>query len=1358
VSAFKLWVRIIAAVVATFGFVSSCGQLLGGIEVEQLSNRAGGPDAEAPRDIVCNVGETRCDGRLLQLCSDEGTAWATLEACASAELCQSSDVSTVSSCIAPACSAEQMSCDGNLLRLCNVSRTGWELFATCESVAHCDAGNRQCLPAPCEPGMRRCNVGNLERCNDDSTGWDLLDTCVTNELCEGTLSPPPAAGEALSGGDVPTPPTVSIADGGPSQCAPPSCVPRQVQCDATLLVACNEGQTDFEPAEDCATPKLCDASISYTGLRGAPRCVRATCAAGEHRCSDTGVLEVCNADRDGYDPLEACIGAPFCNAVAADNGLPGCLQAPCEADDQQCNGPQIQRCLSDRTGFENLGAACETRGLCNDQNPTAFCAAPACQRGALTGTEFRCDGVTLSRCNDQLTGYDPISSCATPGLCNAGLGFNGCQPPVCAPGETRCNGNFVQRCNQDRTAFENIEQCAAGTCDSFRGACTDPCVVGSARCNAQGNLEECRNPLIGREITARCGSVQLCDANARSCRTPPAGCTADGVRVCQSNVLAVCADGRSHFNTLDACAPGEVCDVNDVQCDVCVQGSEATCDNGQLVSCALNGQSELPQACPFGCQSVATGPDRCRTCTPGSFRCEGDQLVVCRPRGTEEFLERESCASAAICQTTIAACGTNGSGENCRCQPGVCNAGQRDCQGNQPVVCNADRTAFVPDGSDCGPGNCDPRPVGECFACGARDVQCGTDSIMEGCLSDRSGFADLPGARPRDVRCIEDNGGVRAQSCDGDSLASIACTSGLCVPGVGCAQCNPDDFDPECATTDDGRPARTVCINGRDDGPPVACAGTNGCVVAICDDGDCNTDSAPENTPCTRTGGGAGKCDGGGSCLECFANADCDDGFTCTDDVCAGGTCRHDPVSSRCDNGLFCDGTETCNPATGAAGTGCATGTRVVCNDDQACTTDTCTGTPGACTFAPVATPAPCTLPGPMGGSGTCGGGTCNAPVCNPGQCSQQNNASTCTTNTCVNNVCTPSSCTGGTLCNGEGTCVECLDDNGCDGDQVCGDGNTCVDPAPACNNSNCTGSNPLACTIKACVNDVCVDQNQCGDATPICNGAGLCTAPVPVCSPANCSGTNPATCTAKACVGNDCVDQNQCGGATPICNGAGLCTAPVAVCSPANCSGSNPATCTAKACVGNDCVDQNQCGGATPICNGAGLCTAPVAVCSPVNCSGSNPAACTAKACVGNDCVDQNQCGGATPICNGAGVCGAPAPACNTTNCTGSDPVACTVRACVNDTCIDQDQCGNGTVCNGNGGCDVPMMTPAGGNDGNDDTQGGDGNGGTGAAGAGNETNPPGAAGDGTNSSGAGGVGDTSGGNEAGAADDSGN
>jgi hypothetical protein len=951
------------------------------------------------------------------------------------------------------------------LRLCNAARTGWELFATCESAAHCDAGRRQCQPTPCEPGARRCNVGNLERCNDDRTGWELLDACVTNELCEATLAPAAVVGEVLSTSDLAVPTPASDAQ-GPTECRVPVCVPREVRCDLNRLNACNEGQTALTLAEECATPRLCEASITYTGLRGSPRCVRPVCAPGEHRCSDVGVLELCNSERDGFDPIEACIGPQFCNAVAADNGEPGCEEAPCEAGEQQCNGPQIQQCSDDRTDFVELVAPCETSGLCNDDGDVAFCAQAACRRGPLSGTEFRCVGATLERCNDQHTGYDPLNTCATAGLCNAGLGFNGCLTPVCAPGETRCSGNFVQRCNPARTGFENVEQCAAGTCDSQAGRCADPCVQGSARCNAQGNLEECRNLLVGREITARCGSVQLCDANTRSCRTPPAGCTADGVRRCapagQGSVLEQCSDGRSRFVTLDTCEAGQVCDANDITCDECVQGSEPTCQGNSLVSCSANGKEENVTPCPNGCQTVAAGPDRCRSCVPGSTRCENDQLVVCRQDGSEEVLVREFCDSAEICQNTLAACNAAGSGENCRCQ--ACVPSDRGCEGTQPVACNADRSAIVPVGPDCGTRGCNDQS-GACFACAPGDISCVNGSLF-GCNVQRTGFTEPLGAR----QGVESNGSVRALSCSGSTLVTDACESEICNPASGCAECNsaPGQFQSECR----GETAHTVCQGGQIE--EEACNG-GACREATCDadDGTCGTRAIESGEPCV---GVAGVCDGSGTCVECLPGdpSACsgrnDPRNPCVVFACLGNRCQETFPEVACGDGGrgTCSEGECqvpeCDPE--------------ACDDlDETCRDFECVNDQCVATNLDVA----------CGDGLRCSGGSC---LCDATACDARNSA---------NAPCVDFQCTSPT------TCGQTFPTTGCAGGGTCSDG---VCQPPACVDA-------IACTIER-INEVGVcehqpDASQCDDDGNPCNGTA-------VCSPTSGCGTSPPPAPLSQC------------------------------------------------------------------------------------------------------------------------------------------------------------------------------------------------------------------------------------------------
>ncbi len=54
-----------------------------------------------------------------------------------------------------------------------------------------------------------------------------------------------------------------------------------------------------------------------------------------------------------------------------------------------------------------------------------------------------------------------------------------------------------------------------------------------------------------------------------------------------------------------------------------------------------------------------------------------------------------------------------------------------------------------------------------------------------------------------------------------------------------------------------------------------------------------------------------------GNVVQCTQNADCNDGFSCTQDICNAGSCSHVAQNSLCDNGLYCDGSEICTAAQG---------------------------------------------------------------------------------------------------------------------------------------------------------------------------------------------------------------------------------------------------------------------------------------------------------------------------------------------------------------------------------------------------------------------------------------------------------
>jgi hypothetical protein len=1234
--------RVLALVVLALGFAFSCARMLGEVEIEGQDTvvRSNLPETgPPPKPVICELGTTECDGRLLKLCTDGGTAWVTWQACATPALCRS-DLSTVAACITPTCALEQMSCAGPELRLCNEDRTGWTVFDTCETAAHCDAGKRQCLPAPCEPGDRRCNVGELQRCRDDQIDWEKLDACASNEVCEATLAGglPGLTNGALMGNETlpPVVPLVSNSE-GPLECVSPLCLNLEVRCDGVRLLACNEGLTGFDVAEECATPVLCDASIAYSGIRGSPRCKRPACDVGKHRCSDTGVLEICNEDRTGFKAKEECIGPPFCSAVAADNNQPGCREAPCESGEEQCNDADIQRCSADRTSFDTI-LTCETRGLCNDDNPAARCDPAVCQRGPLSGTEFRCQGNVLQRCNDQHTGFDTLNTCATPGLCNAGLGFNGCQPPVCAPGQTRCSGDFLQVCNSQRTGFDNLERCAGGTCDSNAGRCSDPCVVGTARCNSQGQLEECRDRLVGRQVTALCSSPQLCDAVARTCRQPPPGCTADGVHQCvrqgANTLLQVCSDGRSRFSTVDTCTGGEICDPNNAPpnqniCDACAQNSQPTCAGNDLVSCSADGLTPSRVTCPNGCQVVDSGPDRCRNCVPGSARCDGAGLLVCVSGGAaNEFLERRPCTTAGACATTLAACGAGANGQNCSCAPGVCTAGQRDCRGNQPIRCSDDLTAFVNDGPSCGTRVCFPRPgstdrpAGTCGCTPGQDVKC-VGGILQTCTP-TGVFEDDPRFIRGGVLCLPGpNGtGQRALSCNGNTVRDDTCSLG-CSVEKGCAECDAS-FRPVC----DGPASRTVCNGGEllEEQPCVG-AQSNACVEAICEAGACNPNAPRDDgTPCAN----------GGAC-ENGVCARCGDGSINGDEQCDTAEARSCPagqtgsircvgcrdVRECCGDGVVggseaCDTTATRACSNGQIGSIRCVGCREVSDcADPVCGDGTCTTTAGESTST---CPADCgdrCGDGVATGTEACDRNDLKGAACAAGQAGSVSCSATCTlVRDCQPIICTPNAprCDGNSfrLCNAAGTAEPVQ--------QTCGGGSECVSPT-TCNVAagGCIGGGILA--GQPCMGGRCSSTGRCeavctpnavrcdGDRVFVCNPAGAAETLRETCGGGS-ECVNPTTCSVAAggCTGGGPRSGQLCMGG--MCNANGQC-APA--CQDAQCpfgcnpqgTGCNPCSaaacvgrvtvgpCEEAACSGDTCVAQSTCRGAE-VCNASGLCEGP--------------------------------------------------------------------------------------------------------------------------------------------------------------------
>jgi hypothetical protein len=178
-------------------------------------------------------------------------------------------------------------------------------------------------------------------------------------------------------------------------------------------------------------------------------------------------------------------------------------------------------------------------------------------------------------------------------------------------------------------------------------------------------------------------------------------------------------------------------------------------------------------------------------------------------------------------------------------------------------------------------------------------------------------------------------------------------------------------------------------------------------------------------------------------CPVCVSNADCADSEPCTDDLCSGTACLHQPRSGgTCDDGDLCTSGDTC-----VAGT-CLGSTAVNCDDGSVCTADSCVPAAG-CLHAPVS--GSCDDGDACTTGDACSGGTC---VGTPINCNDSN-------------PCTDDACSGGVCTHGFNTAP-------------CGSGNACTGIG-ACSGGACLPGAPLDCDDHdICTTDSCSPSSGC--------------------------------------------------------------------------------------------------------------------------------------------------------------------------------------------------------------------------------------------------------------------------------------
>lgn len=575
-------------------------------------------------------------------------------------------------------------------------------------------------------------------------------------------------------------------------------------------------------------------------------------------------------------------------------------------------------------------------------------------------------------------------------------------------------------------------------------------------------------------------------------------------------------------------------------------------------------------------------------------------------------------------------------------------------------------------------------------ACDGLDNDCDGQTDEDGC-SDGN-------ACTSDDKCVDGacKPGLPVACDDANPCTNDTCDAGSPqIPGKGCLHADNidacDDGDV-CTTTD-------VCAAGTCSGVKIDCSDGNQCTVDVCDSkgangakGGCTNTAASgacdDGNACTKDDAcAAGKCVGSAAACSCTKDADCaklEDGNACNGTLTcvttgAGSTCALDPATvvkcvtkepcyeSKCQpdsgvcaksavaDGLGCDDGDPCSIGDHCDAGKCTPKAKQTCDDNNACTTDSCDVTTGACAHNKVSDTCddgnPCTV-GESCITGKCEGGK-------PNTCDDDN--------PCTDDSCAPTA---------KPACQHSAVDGACDDNDPCTTGEKCA-------TGSCAPTGKLTCNdANPCTKDSC--DSQAPDAKNACKHLALSGA---------C--TDGSKCTASgACVEGQCKlvpikcdDGNLC--TKDSCNGAtagtGCVYQPI---SGATCDDGKKCTvqdqCKNGACIGaaNPCSDGNDC--TFDSCTESTGCghapSADGAACGATGACGK-AGACKSGVCNGasaNKCDDGNPC--TNDICNDGGGC---SHAHNIASCDDGDkctsPDVCSGGLCKSGV---KTNCDDGVVC----------------------------------------------------------------------------
>ncbi len=405
-----------------------------------------------------------------------------------------------------------------------------------------------------------------------------------------------------------------------------------------------------------------------------------------------------------------------------------------------------------------------------------------------------------------------------------------------------------------------------------------------------------------------------------------------------------------------------------------------------------------------------------------------------------------------------------------------------------------------------------PQPVFECQVAVCESSVCGIAPVAMGVPTATQTLGDCS-----EVQC--DGAGSTQTVDDDDDLPNDlnACTSNTCELGEPLSTLlavgTPCSEQGVC----DGAGMCVLCLGNQD------CGVATECSTPTCFDGGCITEHTAAGTPIAlQTSGDCQQvvCDGNGSTSPENLDSDSfDDGNSCTTDACASGVPTHTAQPGQpCGTNGTCDAAGQC--------VGCLAPVDCPGTDDF-CRTRTCSPA-GVCGFD--FTPDGTALPAASQTVGDCVTLACQGGVSQPSVTPTDVpvDGFECTLDVCNGAmpdnpaVSAGTSCNsmGGALCDGFGSCVDCLLPSDCGTPP----GAPCVVPTcsmGSCGTANASASTP--CGAASCSGGVATNPDMCNGAGS-CIDAGTTSCGAYACGPSACltSCATDAGCQAPATCDED--------------------------------------------------------------------------------------------------------------------------------------------------------------------------------------------------------------------------------------------